>query len=448
MWSAKRVKHSVKRSGKRRAKVNDTWVVTQSIEGRSNLSHFNSEQPPEPPINSNVVSLNNHATNPVPLDFDNTHQIFSNPSLTNNTSNPSINLDGPDPLAEPKTKYTSLKIATQLIPKYDGTNMPLNEFLDDCKSGHDSIHPNERELFVKFVKSKIEGDAKSHIRSCSYPLTLKSIEEALKRAYGPRKTVEALQSEMSQMRQLGKQESVLKFFGRINEKLVEIVQQIKAETGSNPSTTYYINRAQKHAVGCFSVGLWPKIGSQVISKDPETLKEAIEIALKAEDVLKRQTFLYPPRDFRNSDNSFNNFNSNLNMPQRGNTFQRPTEVNVNVAKSSQNEPTEVSVNMAKFLQNSNNRKKCYNCDSTSHLKAQCPNGIRCSACSKTGHVEKYCYSKYGKAKVLELKQREQAEKMGHQILNGTGASRKDATRSTVPIIELPPQSPASIITST
>ena len=304
----------------------NTWTVTQSIEGPSNSPNFNEEQP-DPPVNSRVVSLNNHEINPIPLDFE--PQLFSHSSIINNTPNPSITLDRSDSIVEHKTKYTCLKIATQLIPKYDGTNMPLNEFIDDCKSGHDSIHPSERELFTKFVKSKIEGDAKAHIRSCSYPLILEKIVEALERAYKPRKTVEALQSEMSQMRQLGKQESVLKFFSRINEKLAEIVHQITAETDSNPSTIYLINRAQKHAVGCFSVGLWPKIGSQVISKDPETLKEAIEIALKAEDILKHQLALYPPRDSRIWDNNFTN---SFNAPQRGNTVPRPTEVSVNMAK--------------------------------------------------------------------------------------------------------------------
>ena len=59
-----------------------------------------------------------------------------------------------------ETIFTSFKYANQLVPRYDGTNMTVKEFMTDCESAYATVKPSERHLFLHFLKAKIEGDAR------------------------------------------------------------------------------------------------------------------------------------------------------------------------------------------------------------------------------------------------------------------------------------------------
>lgn len=289
-----------------------------------------------------------------------------------------------------ETIFTSFKNANQLVPHYDGKNMTVKEFMTDCESAYATVRPSERHLFIHFLKAKIEGDARVQLRSCTLPLTLEKIREVLERAYQPRKSVEILQAEMSLMKQGGRQETVLQFFNRVNGKLGDILDAMTRD-GDGISAK---ERVSKFAVHCFIKGLWYKIGDPLFAKGPESMEEAIKIALKIEQYQEEKSLLYPQK--------------------------RPEAANAEVIKT-----PAVAVNA---IRRDNGPKNCRHCKSQDHLVSSCPTAPPCPECGNKGHGVKYCFKKHGKDHVLEMIRREKTERERSDPKD-RGVPQGSATRS-------------------
>ena len=61
-------------------------------------------------------------------------------------------------------RYLPVTQALRLISiKFDGKKSELREFIASVETAIEIVNPNERQLFLKFVESKITGDAKTKL---------------------------------------------------------------------------------------------------------------------------------------------------------------------------------------------------------------------------------------------------------------------------------------------
>ena len=60
--------------------------------------------------------------------------------------------------------YISVIQAVKLIPfSFDGNPKQLREFTEGVEAAIEVVHPNKQPLLLKFIESKITGDAKSKL---------------------------------------------------------------------------------------------------------------------------------------------------------------------------------------------------------------------------------------------------------------------------------------------
>jgi hypothetical protein len=66
-----------------------------------------------------------------------------------------------DPL---RSRYCSILDALKLINQhFDGDKWKLKEFIDNITTAFELVNPNELDLLLKFVKTKIPGEAMSKL---------------------------------------------------------------------------------------------------------------------------------------------------------------------------------------------------------------------------------------------------------------------------------------------
>ena len=62
------------------------------------------------------------------------------------------------------THYCSVAEAMKLITHlFDGNKKRLREFIENVDVAFELVHPNKHEILLKFVKTKITGDARSKL---------------------------------------------------------------------------------------------------------------------------------------------------------------------------------------------------------------------------------------------------------------------------------------------
>ena len=61
-------------------------------------------------------------------------------------------------------RYLPVTQAIRLLSiKFDGKKSELREFIASVETAIEIVNPNERQLFLKFVESKITGDSKTKL---------------------------------------------------------------------------------------------------------------------------------------------------------------------------------------------------------------------------------------------------------------------------------------------
>lgn len=288
----------------------------------------------------------------------------------------------------PLTKqYTSLKLAVQLLQSFDGTNIKVKEFLDDCRHQYNNISPADKPTFVRFMKNKITGEAREHLKLSQDELSFERISECLERAYKPKATLEQLMSELNTLRQKGKEETVLKFYNRTKDLLDQIIDAATNEC-SGTEAVVMVERAKKRATHCYVRGLNRHIGDIVNNSSPNTLEKALEAALEREQYLREQYALNPPRT------------------QPDSRIKVPETVRVLTVTDS----------------TATKRRHCYTCDSTDHIRRACPHQPAkwyCTHCRIEGHSWSHCVKVHGKDKIKSLKEEEKRARIERENKTST-----------------------------
>jgi hypothetical protein len=89
-----------------------------------------------------------------------------------------------DPL---RGRYYSISYAMKLINQpFDGDKRKLKEFVDNVTTVFELVNPNEHDLLLKFVKTKITGEAGSKVLVRDLTSTWRDVKQILEENYGVR----------------------------------------------------------------------------------------------------------------------------------------------------------------------------------------------------------------------------------------------------------------------
>jgi hypothetical protein len=89
------------------------------------------------------------------------------------------------------THHCSVTEAMKLIPQpFDGDKRKLREFIENVDVAFDLIHPRKHEVFLKFVKTKITGDARSKLMVRDLTHIWALVKGILQENYAVRRTLD------------------------------------------------------------------------------------------------------------------------------------------------------------------------------------------------------------------------------------------------------------------
>ena len=94
------------------------------------------------------------------------------------------------------SQQVSLRDALEVVPLYEGSNLPLSHFIEGCMEAKAMLSiPAAQENLARLLRGKLPGES----RKCFFGSTCATIQELigkLKRVYAPAKSVYQLQEEL------------------------------------------------------------------------------------------------------------------------------------------------------------------------------------------------------------------------------------------------------------
>ncbi|KYN02552.1 hypothetical protein ALC62_06627 [Cyphomyrmex costatus] len=194
-------------------------------------------------------------------------------SLTHQIQNLNFNEDG-----RRSAPYISLRDAAETILPFDGKNMPVSQFINNCTHAKNMVSPTAEYGLVQMIKNKLVGPALRVALSEEYN-DIESLLNCLKTRFAPVYSTSQLHGELSKIMQYP-DETVVDYGSRVSM----ILHQLKSTyQGEHPNqATQFIGSAETNAVKNFLTGLNNGIYTRLQPREISTLNNAIEFAIKAE----------------------------------------------------------------------------------------------------------------------------------------------------------------------
>jgi hypothetical protein len=94
-------------------------------------------------------------------------------------------------IAEGETEYISVVQAVKLIHRdFDGNPKHLREFCEGMESARQVVHPTKYPLLLKFIESKITGEAKDRLLVRTERNSWEQVKAILEENYAVKRTLE------------------------------------------------------------------------------------------------------------------------------------------------------------------------------------------------------------------------------------------------------------------
>lgn len=253
-----------------------TEVVISSIDiQNTNNDNFSTISPS---ITPSIPATPVHNSNRVPIEpvlagYGNNEHNYATNNLVH-TSN---------------SQFLSIKDAINLIPVFNGENMPVNNFIELCNQTLNLIHPSGKLYLTQLIKSRILGKASKYISNQS-GLAFEGILGNLKRALVPSRTLSQWQSLLSNIYQKDG-ETIVDYVTRINE-IVQGTSEVIMDKHSGEIRTGLLASTQEGARDSFVRGLRGELGLWAASQKPLTLSRAVDLAVELEKELEQRNSLF------------------------------------------------------------------------------------------------------------------------------------------------------------
>lgn len=193
-----------------------------------------------------------------------------------------------------ETAYLPLKLASDLVPSFDGKTANLTKFLKQCKLANTRVKPADQKNLLAIIRSKIEGHADQLISNRPEPNNINELISLLKNSFSRFFDVDRVYDELRSLTQ-STNEGVEYFGARVMEVLNRGIEAAREKYDQQQSVGVQV-LLKNSAVTCFTRGLKNQLLSTLISKEKlSSLETAIDTAVRIEiETTERERHLQIP----------------------------------------------------------------------------------------------------------------------------------------------------------
>lgn len=266
-----------------------------------------------------------------------------------NASPPSFNLSTQQsPPRNTDTGYSKfyLRDALEMVPKYDGHNIPVWQFARACKRARESVPLIDEAHFVRMLRNKLSNHAYLAVEDEIHP-TVEKFLDFLKRTFGPGRNSNYYRGQLS-MAYKKSGEHILDYIGRIKDLKTAIVEGDQTNLNrvlSEPE----LASIESFALEAFYEGLPREYRAELRAEGYNGLRDACSKAITISKRLEREDAraknIRNPRDY--------------NLP--ANQTQIPQ----------QNPLTTPTFNVRNNVPDTTGQKMCSYCKNIGHLFNEC-----------------------------------------------------------------------------
>lgn len=259
----------------------------------------------------------------------------------------------------------SVELAERLLTRFDGTKAKIYEFIDNCDKAYNIVKDEQKAILFCIIQTKITDNARSLIRNREFT-DWESLKSYLLEAYSEKRTAAQWQLELSSCSQHPK-EDVRSYAAKIENCYIRLVNTLESSL-SKDARYACTNLLKLQALNVFICGLNQNLSILVKSQKPDSLEDAISIALAEEqeqkskyEILKYQNINHTATKHCNNCNKSGHttFNCYFNKSKQ-NSFQNVRHI-ANSYSSKQNFP----------VPRANSHKICNYCKKPGHEISEC-----------------------------------------------------------------------------
>lgn len=196
------------------------------------------------------------------------------------------------PAAHPKSY---LRDALELVPKYDGHNIPVWQFARACKRAKETVPLIDETLFVRMLRNKLTHHAYLAVEDEIHP-TVDKFLDCLKRIFGSGRSANYYRGQLS-MAYKKPNEHILDYIGRIKDLKNAIIEGDQTNLGRLLSEIELCS-IESYALEAFFEGLPREYRIELLAEGYNGFSDACSKVLLINRRLEREEFRY--KNTRNS----------------------------------------------------------------------------------------------------------------------------------------------------
>lgn len=199
------------------------------------------------------------------------------------------------PLRDHASEYSTfgLREALELIPSFDGTNVPVLHFSRACLRARNIVSPAAEPTLAQLILTKLRGRAFAAVED-EFISSVSELCNRLKDVFGTYRTVDHYRGDLANIF-MGPNEHILDFIARVKDLRTAILDTTLDDTPTR-SIDRFVTR-------CFVDGLTPNLRSLVRTPRDDSLNSAFDEAIRAFKRAELDRERYDTRTVRFSDSA-------------------------------------------------------------------------------------------------------------------------------------------------